>query len=316
MSMRIVFMGTPEFAVPSLRSLLDAGYEVAAVCCQPDRPKGRKSKLQACPVKELAVSRGIDVLQFEKLRSPEGVEALKAIAPDLFVTAAYGQILSQKLLDIPPLGTINVHASLLPKYRGSAPINWCIMNGEQKTGVTTMMTERGIDTGDMLMQRELDILPAETAQELTGRLSTLGAELLLETLTAIKAGNCPRIPQNEAESTYLPMLDKAHGRIDWTRDAQLVECLIRGVNPWPGAFTTMDGQVLKIWASHVSACDASGQAGEVIVSGAKQGLMVACGTGILEIDEIQSAGSKRMNAKDYLLGHPIEVGMILGKADE
>lgn len=308
--MRIVFMGTPEFAVPSLEALIAAGHDVAAVCCQPDRPKGRGGKVQMCPAKECALRHGIPVIQHERLRRAEAVAQLEALAPDLFVTAAFGQILSRKLLAIPPMGTVNVHASLLPAYRGSAPINWSLICGEQTVGVTTMMTDIGMDTGDMLLREETQVLEGETAGELTERLAVLGAGLLIRTLEAISAGNCPRTPQDPEKASYYPMLEKTLGDIDWTKSAREVDCLVRGVNPWPGAYTHKDGEVLKIWKTQVRAGEAGHAPGEVLQSGPKCGLIVACGEGAVEIVELQAAGSKRMRARDYLLGHPIAVGTV------
>lgn len=315
--MRIVFMGTPDFAVPSLRALVESGrYDVVGVVCQPDRPKGRSGRLQPCPVKEYALLKGIPVFQFERIRRPEGVEAMRGLAPDAWVTAAFGQILSQELLDIPRIGTINVHASLLPAYRGSAPINWCLINGERETGITTMLTDKGMDTGDMLLRVKTPIDPQETAGELTERLSVMGAKLLLETLQAIEAGNCPREAQDPEKASYYPLLKKETGRIDWTASAARVANLVRGVNPWPGAWTEMDGGVLKIWKAEASQEKASAVPGEVILSDPKQGLVVATGEGSLELTEIQAPGSKRMNAKDYLRGHAILVGTRLGKGSD
>lgn len=303
--MRVVFMGTPAFAAPSLAALLDAGYEVVAAVTQPDRPAGRGRKLQACPVKQLAIARGVPVLQFERIRRQEGLDALRALSPDLFVTAAFGQILSQQVLDIPARGTVNVHASLLPRYRGPAPINWCIIQGETETGVTTMMTDAGIDTGDMLLASRTPIGPEETAGELTERLSEMGAALLIQTLRCMEAGSCPRIPQEEALATRQPMLDKAHGRIDWTRPAEEIANLVRGVNPWPGAWTTLaDGQALKVWTAR--AAEESGAPGAILHADAKRGLRVACGTGALDLLTIQAPGAKRMDAAAYLLGHALQ----------
>ena len=309
--MRIVFMGTPAFAVPSLAALLDAGHEVVAAVTQPDRPSGRGNRLTPCPVKELAVSRDVPVLQFERIRRQEGLDALRALSPDLFVTAAFGQILSQKVLDIPPLGTINVHASLLPAYRGPAPINWCIMEGEPLTGVTTMMTDAGIDTGDILLRREMAIDPLETAGELTERLSHLGAQLLLETLEALKNGTLTPVPQEHEKASRHPMLEKAHGRIDWTQSAKAVANLTRGVDPWPGAWTTLpDGSVLKIWRAH--AAEGTPAPGRILHADGKRGMAVACGEGTLIVTELQAPNARRMPAADYLRGHPLEAGLLLG----
>ena len=305
-------MGTPEFAVPSLEALIGAGYEVVAAVTQPDRPVGRKKTLTPPPVKVCAQAHGVPVLQFERIRRKEGREALTALQPDLFVTAAFGQILSKAVLDIPRLGTINVHASLLPQYRGSAPINWCIISGEHKAGVTTMMTNEGIDTGDMLLRDEMEIGENETAEELTERLSRLGAQTLLRTLRALEDGTLVRTPQNEAEASYQPMLTREMGEMDWSRSAQQLHDQVRGLYPWPGAYTTMDGGVLKVWVSRVSDMQADAAPGTVVKADAKEGLFVACGTGVLQIVEMQAPGSKRMNARDYLRGKPMQTDAVLG----
>ena len=305
--MRIVFMGTPEFAVPSLRALLDHGYEVVGAVTQPDRPAGRGHKLVACPVKQLAQERGVPVYQFEKIKSPEGVACLKELAPDLFVTAAFGQLLSKEILDIPQHGTVNVHASLLPQYRGSAPINWCILNGETVAGVTTMLTDIGMDTGDMLMKRETPIGEMETAGELTQRLSEIGAELLIDTLEVYPGQLLPQKQDPEAAS-YQPMLTKEMGRIDWTKRAQEIACQVRGLNPWPCAYTENENGRLKIYLAKACEMETSAQPGCVVVSGPKEGLVIACGEGALEILEMQAPNAKRMPAKDYLRGKKIDVG--------
>lgn len=312
--MKIVFMGTPEFGVPSLNALLDAGYDVAACCTQPDRPQGRKMTLTACPVKEAALRRGVPVLQFERIRRQEGLDAMRAIKPDLYVTAAFGQILSQKLLDIPTIGTVNVHPSLLPKYRGPAPVNWSIIEGETRTGVTTMMTDAGMDTGDILLVRETDLSPEEDAAMLSDRLSRVGAELLVETIRRIEAGDCPRTPQDDEKSSYFPMLTKDTGRVDWTRGAQRIANLVRGVVPWPGAWTEFGEGVLKIWKARP--VQGEGKPGEVLCGDAKNGLVVACGEGAVRIEELQAPGAKRMPAEAYLRGKPIEKGFVLGKGTE
>lgn len=305
--MRIVFMGTPEFAVPSLRALLDNGYDVVAAITQPDRPAGRGHKLTPCPVKVLSQERGVAVYQFEKLKK-EGVECLKELKPDMFVTAAFGQLLSQEILDIPRYGTVNVHASLLPQYRGSAPINWCILNGETKAGVTTMLTDIGMDTGDMLLKAETEIGEMETAGELTVRLSEIGAQLLIDTLKRYPHGDLKPTPQDEEKSSYQPMLNKEMGRIDWTKSAKHIACQVRGLNPWPGAYTENENGRLKVYLAR--ACEAKGEAecGTVVVSSAKEGLFIACGEGWLEVLEMQAPNAKRMPAKAYLQGKKIEIG--------
>ena len=306
--MRIVFMGTPEFDVPSLQALIDNGYEVVGAFTQPDRPSGRGNKLTACPVKVLAEKHGIPVFQFEKVRRREGREAIEALRPDLCVTAAFGQILSQRILDIPPMGTVNVHASLLPKYRGSAPINWCIALGEKKAGVTTMFTDAGIDTGDMALRAETEIGELETAGELTQRLSEIGAKLLIDTLKFYPHGGLKSVPQNEAEASYQPMLTKEMGKIDWTKSAQEISCQVRGLNPWPCAYTESGDGRLKIYLAKPCAAEGAAEPGTVTVSGAKEGLKIACGEGWLEVLEMQAPNAKRMSAKAYLQGKKIEIG--------
>lgn len=309
--MRVVFMGTPEFAVPSLKALLDAGYGVVGVFTQPDRPVGRGHKLAACPVKKLAVERGVPVYQFERLRNEEGLACLRALAPDIVVTAAFGQILSQALLDVPKMGTVNVHASLLPAYRGAAPINWCILNGETKTGVTTMLTDAGVDTGAMLLRRETDIGETETAAELSARLSQLGAELLIETLKGYIAGEIAPTPQDERLASRQPMLKKEMGLIDWTRSAKEIACQARGLDPWPSAYTDCLGGTLKIYRARPAMGE--GEPGTVLRSSAKEGLFVACGEGALEVLEMQAPGGKRMSARAYLAGKKIEPGTRFGE---
>ena len=306
--MRIVFMGTPEFAVPSLRALCENGYEVVGVFTQPDRPKGRGNKMAWSPVKEYAVSRGIPVYQPQRIRK-DGVDDLKAIAPDLCVTAAFGQILSQEVLDIPPLGNINVHASLLPRHRGSAPIAWAIMQGDAEAGVTTMMMDKGIDTGDMLLKAATPIQPGETCGELTARLSEIGAALLIETIQRLEAGTLTRVPQNEAEMTYDPMLQKEMGIIDWTMPAREIVNRVHGLNPWPGCSTAFEGGRLKLLKAE--AVEGSGQPGEVLVVDAKNGLVIAAGAGAVRVKLMQAPGGKPMEPKVYLNGHPMQTKVVL-----
>ena len=312
--MRIVFMGTPDFAVPSLRALIDAGYDVVGAICQPDRPKGRGHKLAACPVKEAAIAAGIPVFQPERIKRPEGVAMLRALAPDLCVTAAFGQLLSQEILDIPPLGTINVHSSLLPRHRGSAPVNWSVIMGDEVTGVTTMCTDRGMDTGDILLKEETPIGEKETAGELTDRLAAIGADLLIRTLRELEAGTLVRTLQNPDEATYEPKMDKELGRIDFSRPAREIDRLVRGTTPWPGAFTTLDGQTVKVFEVRALAGAPSGEPGVVAVAAGKRGLIVSCGDCDLELLQIQMPGAKRMRAADYLRGHSMNTGTCLGKA--
>ncbi len=310
--MRIAFLGTPEFAVPSLDALVNAGYDVVGVFTQPDRPAGRGHKLVASPVKLCAQKHGLNVYQFEKLRAPEGVAALKSLDIDFMITAAFGQILNAELLNIPKRGTVNVHASLLPRHRGSAPINRCILEGDKTAGITTMLTDVGIDTGDMLLQRATEIGEYETAGELTERLSKIGAELLIETLGKYISGEIQPIPQDASLATYEPMLNKEMSEIDWTKSAVEISRSVRGLNPWPCAQTTCEGGRLKIYMAKPCEESVNAKPGEVVVSSAKEGLIVACGTGTLELVEIQAPGAKRMNAKTYLNGKKIEIGTRFG----
>lgn len=304
--MRIVFMGTPEFAVPCLEALIAReGAEVVGVFTQPDRPKGRGNKLTASPVKETAVKAGIPVFQPERIRKT-GIDDLRALKPDLCVTAAFGQILSKEVLDVPPLGNINVHASLLPKHRGSAPIAHAIMAGDKTAGVTTMMMDEGIDTGDMLLKAETEIGPQETCGELTERLSRMGADLLMKTLDALEAGTLERIPQNEAEMTYDPMLNKAMGIADFTADAAKVKGLVNGLNPWPCVSVPVGAERMKLLRADTA--EGSGEAGTVLKADPKNGLVIACGNGAVRITEVQAPGGKRMRAEDYLRGHGIPEG--------
>ena len=302
--MRIVFMGTPDFGVPSLRALVEAGHDVVGVFTQPDKPKGRGKQMQQSPVKECAAGYGIPVFQPRKIRL-DGVEDLRALQPDLCVTAAFGQILSQEVLDIPRIGTVNVHSSLLPKYRGAAPVNWAIMEGETVTGVTTMMTDKGLDTGDILLRQEVAILPGETAGELMDRLAPIGAKLLVETIRRLEEGNCPRVPQDESQMSYFTMLKKEMGLMDWRLPAEKLACLVRGLSPWPGTYTLIGGEPLKIWRAE--SCDAeTGKPGDILAADGRQGLVIRAGENALRVLELQAQGGKRMNAKDYLRGHPMD----------
>ena len=301
-------MGTPEFAVPSLKALCENGYEVVGVFTQPDRPKGRGNKVIASPVKQVAVEKGIPVFQPVRIRK-DGVEDLKSLAPDLCVTAAFGQILSQEILDIPRIGTVNVHASILPRHRGSAPINWAILQGDEAVGVTTMMTDKGIDTGDMLLKAETPYIKGETAGELTIRMAELGAKLLIDTLKAMEAGTLTRIPQDHENMTYDPMLTKEMGVIDWTHSAADIVNRIHGLNPWPGCSTAIEGGRLKLLRADVA--EGTGQPGEIIVADPKQGLVIAAGEGAVSVTQLQAPGGKPMHSKDYLRGHPMAVGTVL-----
>lgn len=306
--MRIIFMGTPDFAVPSLQALVEAGYDVVGVFTQPDKPKGRGKKMAPPPVKVYAEEHGIPVYQPVRIRK-ESVEDIKALHPDLCVTAAFGQILSQELLDIPKLGCINVHASLLPRHRGSAPINWAIVQGDEEAGVTTMMMAAGIDDGDMLLKKSTPIGETETAGELTVRLSRLGAELLMETMQQLEAGRLTRIPQEEQAMTYDPKLEKSMGVMDWAKPAKELAQLVQGLNPWPGCSTAWQGARLKILRA--KAVDGQGTPGEILTADAQHGLVIACGQDALQVLELQAPGGKGMNAKDYLRGHSMVIGSVL-----
>jgi len=310
--MRVLFMGTPEFSVPSLRALVREGFEVIGAVTQPDRPAGRGHKLVPSPCKEAALELGIPVYQYGRIRDKAAIEEMIALKPDVMVTAAYGQILSQKVLDIAPMGVVNVHGSLLPAYRGAAPIQWAVIDGLAETGVTTMMTRRGVDAGPILLQEKMEIGPEETAGELSERMAVIGAELLVKTLRALEAGELEAVEQDHEAATQCPMLAKEHGRIPWNDPARLVASRVRGVNPWPGAYTTFNGAVLKVWKA--TAMDSgSGEPGKVLSADAAKGLVVACGEGGLRIDILQMPGKKPMAAADFLRGKGIPVGTILGE---
>lgn len=308
--MKVVFMGTPDFSVPSLQALIDHGYDVVGVFTQPDRPKGRGGKVQMSPVKELALKHNIPVFQPQKIRR-DGVEDLRSLAPDVCVTAAFGQILSQEVLDVPVMGTVNVHASLLPKHRGAAPVQWAVLQGDAVTGVTTMLTDKGIDTGDMLLKAEVVISPDDTAGTLLDRLSHVGADLLIETLQKLEAGNCPREKQNEDEMTYDPMLNKEMGLLHFEETA--IQCVnrVRAMSPWPCAYAPIQEGVLKVWRAKVA--EGTGTPGQILKANKKDGLVVAVQDGAIELCEIQAPNAKRMDAKAFLLGHPLQEGAMLSE---
>ena len=298
-------MGTPEFAVPSLKALIRQGYEISGVFTQPDRPKGRGNKMIPGPVKTAALEAGIPVFQPVKIRR-DGVKDLKNLHPDLCVTAAFGQILSQEILDIPPMGSINVHASLLPKHRGAAPVAYAIMNAEYRTGVTTMFMDAGIDTGDILLQAETEIGESETCGELTRRLSETGADLLIRTIRELENGTLVRKAQIESGMTYDPILDKSMGVIDFDTDADLVRGKINGLNPWPCVTVPLGEERIKLLRA--VCIQQEGEAGTVLQSDPKNGLIIGCGRGAVRILELQAPGGKPMKAEDYLRGHRIPGG--------
>lgn len=302
--MRIVFMGTPDFAVPSLQALIDAGHDVCAVYTQPDKPQGRKQILTAPPVKTLALEHDIPVFQPNTLKNEDEQARLRELAPEVIIVVAYGKLLPKAVLDIPPHGCINVHGSLLPRWRGAAPIQWAVIAGDEMAGVTTMQMAEGLDTGDMLLTYETRVGEKETAGELFDRLAQSGAELLTQTL--VKLDEITPRPQDDAQSCYAHMLDKQMAVIDWSKSAHEIDCLIRGLNPWPIALTTLFGERLKVFAAEKAA--GNGEPGTVLEADPKKGLTVACGEGALKLTEIQLVGGKRMKATDFLRGHAIEVG--------
>lgn len=306
--MRIVFMGTPDFAVPSLQALIGAGHDVCAVYTQPDKPQGRKQILTAPPVKTLALEHDIPVFQPNTLKNEDEQARLRELAPEVIIVVAYGKLLPKAVLDIPPHGCINVHGSLLPRWRGAAPIQWAVIAGDEMAGVTTMQMAEGLDTGDMLLTYETKVGEKETAGELFDRLAQSGAELLTQTL--VKLDEIEPRPQDDAQSCYAHMLDKQMAVIDWSKSAHEIDCLIRGLNPWPIALTTLSGERLKVFAAEKAA--GNGEPGTVLEADPKKGLTVACGEGALGLTEIQLVGGKRMKATDFLRGHAIEVGTKLG----
>lgn len=295
--MKIVFMGTPEFAEASLQKLLETDHQIVGVFTQPDKPKGRGYKLVAPPVKELALAYNIPVFQPQKMRDGTALEILQELQPDLIAVVAYGKILPKEILELPRYGCINVHGSLLPKYRGAGPIQWSVINGESVTGVTTMYMGEGLDTGDMILKKETPIGENETYGELHDRLKEIGAQALVETIELIEQGKAPREVQDDSLSSYAPMLDKQIARLDFTKDAQTLHNLIRGLSPWPVAHTTVDGKLLKVHRAVLA--DGKGQPGEVIDS---KKFIVACKEGALELLEVQLEGGKRMKGEDFLRG--------------
>jgi methionyl-tRNA formyltransferase len=307
--MRLIFLGTPAFAVATLERMVEAGHQVLAVVTQPDRPSGRGQHAAAPPVKEAAGRLGLPVYQPERVRRPEAVEYLRALGADAMVVVGYGQIIPQTVIDLAPLGIINVHASLLPKYRGAGPIQWAIARGETRTGVTTMRIDAGLDTGDMLLKAETEIGPEENAIELGERLAVLGADLLVKTLEGLERGTIAPQKQDAAEATYAPLLKKEDGLIDWSQPAQAIHDRVRGLRPWPGAYTKFRGQTLHIWKSRrrEEPCSAVGRLASL------RPLVVGCGRGALELVEVQLEGRKRMAAADFANGQRLNENDILGE---
>ncbi len=308
--MRVLFMGTPEFAVPTLEALIQE-HEVIGVYTQPDKPKGRGKAMAYPPVKEKALEHNLPVYQPVKVREASVVAEIEAMNPDAIVVVAFGQILPESILNIPKYGCINVHASLLPKYRGAAPMQWAIIDGEEETGITTMYMAKGLDTGDMILKATTPIGPKETGETLHDRMSVMGGPLILETLKQIEAGTAPRIKQDDSLSCYASMLDKELGCIDWNKDAASIERLIRGLNSWPSAYTFWNGKTLKIWDSEVVESSCEGENGTVIAKD-KISFTVKCGENALKILEVQLQGKKRMATQAFLVGNQVDTGMRLG----
>ena len=326
--MRIVFMGTPDFSVPALKALVEVGHQVIAVVTQPDKPKGRGKEVQMTPVKIQAMEYGIPVYQPAKVREASFVEVLKGLEADVYVVIAFGQILPKAVLELPKYGCINIHASLLPKYRGAAPIQWCVIDGERETGITTMMMDVGLDTGDMLEKAVIPIEEKETGGSLHDKLSMAGGDLILSTLKKLEEGTLVRTPQTDEGTCYAKMLTKSLGDIDWNQGAVSIERLIRGLNPWPSAYTMWNGKTIKIWAADViagrEAADflsesgvpaETGTAPGTVVCSDKRGLVVCTGGGLLSIRELQMEGKKRMDTPAFLRGYPIPAGDVFVKKE-
>lgn len=308
--MRVIFMGTPDFAVGTLEEIIRAGHEVVLVVTQPDKPKGRGNAMQFPPVKECALEHGIEVFQPARIKEDANVEYLKTYHPDIIIVAAFGQLLSQRILEMPKYGCVNIHASLLPKYRGAAPIQWAVINGDAITGVTTMRMDVGLDTGDMIAKREVRIAEDETGGSLFDKLAEVGAKLCVETMEMLENGTATFTPQNNEASTHTRMITKELGNIDWNRPAVEIERLIRGLNPWPSAYTHLNNKTFKIWKAKVVFGDDSCQPG-CIIRVDKNHLVVQTKEGALELLEVQLEGKKRMDIASFLRGYPVETGMLL-----
>lgn len=306
--MNIVFMGTPDFAIPCLEMIISEGYVLKAVVTQPDKPKGRGKKILPPPIKRIAVKRGINLLQPDKVKTKKFKEKISKLCPDLIVTVAYGKILPRRILDIPKLGCINVHASLLPEYRGAAPIHWSIINGESETGITTMLMDEGMDTGDILLREKIKIDNDMTAGMLHDKLSVLGARVLKETIKGWTKNSISPIKQNDVEATYAPMIDKNTGNIKWNDYAKNVHNHVRGTNPWPGAFTYYMKNRMKIWKTEVIENESENKFPGEILSVDNNGIIAACSKGTIKIFEIQFENRKKMNVEDYIHGHSLNIG--------
>lgn len=309
--MKIIYMGTPDFAVEALEALASSRHEVTAVFTQPDKPKGRGKAMQFTPVKEVALRENIPVYQPKKVRDPEVIQKIRELAPDVLVVVAFGQIIPQEILDIAPYGCINVHGSLLPKYRGAAPIQWAVIDGEKESGVTTMQMDAGLDTGDMLLKTVVPLDEKETGGSLFDKLSKAGADLLLKTLDALENGTVTPQKQGESPTAYAKMLTKDMGAIDWNRPAKELERLIRGLNPWPSAFSHLNGKTLKIWEASVQEENGEKKAPGTVLQADAKGFRIQTGEGILKIDTLQLEGKKRMDAQAFLRGYTVEAGTVL-----
>ena len=311
--MRVIFMGTPDFAVGTLEALRRAGHEIVLAVTQPDKPKGRGKSMQFPPVKEAALSHGIPVFQPRRVREPECIDELRQYQAEIIVVVAFGQILPKEILEMPKHGCVNVHASLLPKYRGAAPIQWAVINGERVTGVTTMRMDQGLDTGDMILKEEVELAPQETGGSLFDRLAQTGAALCVRTLEAIEDGTAVYTPQDHEAATHTTMIKKQLGKIDWNRPAQELECLIRGLNPWPSAYTSLNGKTLKIWKAAVEAQEGGKTEPGIVTAVENDRIVVQTAHGLLQLLEVQLEGKKRMTTDALLRGFPVETGTVLGK---
>lgn len=312
--MRIIYMGTPEFSVPALESLVTAGHEVVAVVTQPDKPKGRGKEVQITAVKEKALELKIPVYQPVKARDPEFVKILSDLEPDVIVVAAFGQLLPKSILDMPKFGCVNIHASLLPKYRGASPIQYAVMNGEKESGITTMMMAEALDTGDILDQETIKLDEKETGGSLHDKLGRLGGELIVKTLIKLEEGTAVKTPQDDSKSCYVGMIKKSMGDIDWSMEAVDIERLIRGLNPWPSAYTCWNGKTIKIWEADVTDEEYQGECGQVVESGKEQ-LIIKTGKGGLAIKQLQIQGKKRMDIGSFLRGYQITEGTVLERSN-
>ncbi|PKM81717.1 MAG: methionyl-tRNA formyltransferase [Firmicutes bacterium HGW-Firmicutes-14] len=319
--MRIVYMGTPDFAVPPLKTLIDRGHEIGAVVTQPDRPRGRGQKITPPPVKVAALEAGFPVLQPETIKDREFMDVLRKLSPQLIVVAAFGRILPPEILKFPQYGCINIHASLLPKYRGAAPIHWAVMDGETETGVTIMQMDEGLDTGDIILAGRIPVEPEDTTGTVHDKLAELGAQLVVKAVEQISAGRVARVPQNEELAGYAPLLTKEVERIDWSRSSAEIFNQVRGLNPWPGAYTMLGDRVLKVWKAEACTTDripgpvpelAGRKPGKVLGPVPEVGFAVATGNGCLAVEEVQMQGSRRMKASDFMRGYDLPDGTLLG----